>query len=350
MEDDGRIQSLEQLVEELRTGYNELLEQTEKTVDRFENENAELKSEIASLKEQLANKDSEENEGGGGDPEPDIEPEAVDTEDPKNLDPDAYVTTASGTAVSPARKSIEYCPDIHATIQLHEFDDAPSVGSLTIRRKGAKLVLADPDGTTGNRKWMVPLRRDAGDKELKWALLGDNSDSDSSDSDSDSYGTDPCVPNIEIDEVGPQTGHPNGGYKITITKADCSEEVKYIWNGKDGEGGGGSPGDIDCCDVLGCLAGVPAPLGITDGRDANGEGTVVFKKRKFVAGTGEDCYGIDDDTNPNILTLSVSRETVLTGASIQNNAIIFTTKEVLVLGSSTGQPILINGSTCGGGA
>ena len=70
--------------------------------------------------------------------------------------------------------------------------------------------------------------------------------SDSSDSGSDSPYTPTCTPDVEIDEVGPQTGHPNGGYKITATHADCTQEEFYVWNGNDGEGGG-SGSDSDCC-------------------------------------------------------------------------------------------------------
>lgn len=153
--------------------------------------------------------------------------EAVDYAPPKVfgdppgffVSPDEIVTDES----SPKRKSLSLMPETDGGIQIHEFDDAPKAGVLKVMRKRSsnKLVLADPDEKCGRRKWMVPLRREDGDKEIKWVILGEDSDSDS-DSDSDDDLEDayvvpsvdpPCPPTISA-AFG--TGADEGYVVLTI--------------------------------------------------------------------------------------------------------------------------------------
>ena len=174
--------------------------------------------------------------------EPQIEaPDSVNATLEKSfLAPDEIVTDLG----SPKRKSISFLPETDGGVQIHEFDDAPSAGVLKVVKRGSAWVLVDPDERTGNRKWMIPLRREDGDIEVKWVMIGEDDSASDSSSQSASASqsqsaseSGPCNPEILIEEVSGTTGHPNGGYKITVTHADCTRDEYYIWNGDDGQDG-----------------------------------------------------------------------------------------------------------------
>lgn len=160
-------------------------------------------------------------DGENGDVEPLFEmPDSVNAAQARFfVSPDEVLTQGAGVK----RKSLSLTPETDGGMQIHEFDDAPKAGVLKVMRKRSsnKLVLADPDEKCGRRKWMVPLRREDGDKEIKWVILGEDSDSDS-DSDSDDDLEDayvvpsvdpPCPPTISA-AFG--TGADEGYVVLTI--------------------------------------------------------------------------------------------------------------------------------------
>lgn len=169
-----------------------------------------------------------------------------------------------------------------------------------------------------------------------WCEPYSTSDSDS-DSDTDIRG--PCWPSVDIEDVPATTAHPSGGYKITVRKSDCTEVVKYIWNcdcddGSGGDGGGGSGGGsggsrMTCCEVLGCLAGVPAPVVLTDTIGSNTR-TVLLQGRKFKAPQSEEyCIEFENDGSP--VELSFVKQDFLTGVKKENGKLVFSAATGFVL-------------------
>lgn len=110
-----------------------------------------------------------------------------DDENPQVVSPDSVVWSGTGT-----RKSVAWAPDGLNVQQLHEFDDAPSVGTIHLvasvsgssgtssgSGQSVTLKLVDPDGHTAeedtSQKWMVPLRQaDGNGKVLHWARIGNS--------------------------------------------------------------------------------------------------------------------------------------------------------------------------------
>lgn len=285
--------------------------------------------------------------------------EAVDYAPPKVfgdppgffVSPDEIVTDKS----SPKRKSLSLMPETDGGVQMHEFHDAPTAGVIKVVRRGRVFVLVDPDGNTGKRKWMLPVRRDTGDLEIKWLLIGeDDSASDSSSqsasaSESQSGSASdsgPCTPEILVEEVSGTTGHPNGGYKITVTHADCTQNEYYVWNGADGVDASGSGGSsMTCCEVRQCLAGLPAPHAISMSNN-----TITIQPRKYKASSGSDCIETENDGTAITFTIPTLPlhvpVTVLTDWTVSGTTVVTKKREINVVNPGNEQTNTIQGRSC----
>ena len=267
-------------------------------------------------------------------------------EDPQVVVPDAHAFIGQST-----RKSIEWAPEMANIPQINEFDDAPSVGNLKVVRRGRAFVLVDPDGTTGKRKWMVLLRREIqGAIEAKWAMIGEDDSASSSNSHSGSGGdqsaSGPCDPDLVVESVSGTTAHPNGGYKITVTHADCTQDEYYIWNGSDGSECSGSGGSsMTCCEVRQCLAGLPAPHAISMSNN-----TITIQPRKYKASSGSDCIETENDGAAITFTIPTLPShvpvTVLTDWTTSGTTIVTKKREINVVNPGNEQTTTIQGRSC----
>lgn len=280
--------------------------------------------------------------------EPQIEaPDSVNATLEKSfLAPDEIVTDLG----SPKRKSISFLPETDGGVQIHEFDDAPTAGVLKVVRRGRVFVLVDPDGNTGKRKWMLPVRRDTGDLEVKWLLIGEDDSASSSNSHSGSGGdqsaSGPCDPDLVVESVPGTTVHPNGGYKITVTHADCTQDEYYIWNGSDGSECSGSGGSsMTCCEVRQCLAGLPAPHAISMSNN-----TITIQPRKYKASSGSDCVETENDGAAITFTIPTLPShvpvTVLTDWTTSGTTIVKKSRQVYVVNPGEEQTDEIQGRSC----
>lgn len=228
-ESEDRIGIFSQEVEDIRAEVADLRAMVEESLPRNEPDGAmtglvravlDLSARIAALESRMSDAETGAagptgEEGGSGESaelgEPG-EPYAPGAHD--EIEPDSNVHAEGETP----DRSLQWVPEKTSVLEINEFHNAPSIGVVKVRKKGRKIVLTDPDGNTGSAKWMMPLRRDAsGTKELKWALIGADSDSDPDsdpDSDSDSDSDEPYIP--DPDDFWLRGGNAQTNYGVSL--------------------------------------------------------------------------------------------------------------------------------------
>ena len=126
--------------------------------------------------------------------------------------------------------------------QIHDFDESPLSNALKIQLAAVaatgtgpmRIRLLDPDGNSDFRtKWMIPVRRANGtggtDREIVWVCVGGEVGVE--------QGGSGCAPTVTLQDLPAETGHPNGGVRITVTPCEGTATSKDVWNGSDGADG-----------------------------------------------------------------------------------------------------------------
>ena len=240
-----------------------------------------LSSELELIKSEADSAGSEENEDDDNSLAKELSvvtSAARNIEDPQVVLPDAHTFSGAST-----RKSIEWAPEMANIQQLHEFDEAPSVGgvelaaAVTTTSSGSSvtLKLVDPDGHTAaedsSAKWMVPLRQaDASGKVLHWARIGN--------------------------------------------------AVSFN---------------------VGSTVEVPCPPTISGAISGNG---VVVTVQNY-GRSGQDCVPTTSDSVYIPLTSGITR-TVVTGAELTSSGLVLTREKHTVLAWTTENPVTVSGTTC----
>ena len=219
----------------------------------------ELESQVESLRREVASAgDAETGDadaddfGGGGEP---------DWSGAMGKVPDGFVENAAipplpdtTAAKDPNRlqyKSLDDRGQDNAppgVTQIHDFDESPLSNALKIQLASVaatgtgpmRIRLLDPDGNSDFRtKWMIPVRRANGtggpDREIVWVCVGGEVGVE--------QGGSGCAPTVTLQDLPAETGHPNGGVRITVTPCEGTATSKDVWNGSDGaDGADGAPG------------------------------------------------------------------------------------------------------------
>lgn len=273
-----------------------MLEAVQATNERLSSMLVDTSKNIAGLTATVemlkAEAEEEEEDGGEGDEAKEfsvVSSAANEIEDPQVVDPDSYAFSGLST-----RKSIEWAPEMANIPQLHEFDDAPSVGEIRLvlgsgsgsgQSGGASsggssgssitLKLVDPDGHTAeedtSQKWMVPLRQaDGSGKVLHWARIGNSVTFDVG-----SIIETPCPP----PDVWLESGT---GDSVTLkvrswtknASGDCVSGVtQYTF----------TPTSVDAPDCSGIRACIDDPVDVVTNVSICGTSLYVERKRVWVA-------------------------------------------------------------------
>ncbi len=317
--EEEKVQTLTGLVNQLREEVNLLLAERETSDDLKKDIEHErimrriLEEKVESLENQIAelgNPGSSEGEGDDGDGTGESDGTGDGPEETnKHVDvPDAFEFQNQQQANQ--RKSIEYTPELAYVHQLHEFDDAPSVGTIhlvvasgsgsgqsggtssgTSSGSSVTLKLVDPDGNTAEEdtscKWMVPLRQmDGNGKVLHWARIGNSVTFDVG-----SIVETPCPPTIEA---------TLSGNSVVV----CVHSYEKV--------------DGNCVEVSGSPECVTIPL------------------NEF----NLNCEDVRDCVN--------DERTVLTGVTNTGSGLVFTRERIRVASHVAESSVTIDGTTCEG--
>ena len=305
---DGEISELKSLVSSMREDLNELLRERNELRDkvwRLEDTVGRLGDSVLDLATKDTDLFGETAQGGEASEssEADGRPGtwSRDAPNPEN----EHVTvpdTFELQGLDIPRKSIEYTPERTNAHQLHEFDDAPSVGvvHLVASASGSSgtssgsghtvtLKLVDPDGNTAEEdtscKWMVPLRQaDGNGKVLHWARIGKSVTFDVG-----SIVETPCPPTIEA---------TLSGNSVVV----CVHSYEKV--------------DGNCVEVSGSPECVTIPL------------------NEF----NLNCEDVRDCVN--------DERTVLTGVTNTGSGLVFTRERIRVASHVAESSVTIDGTTC----
>lgn len=367
---ESRIETLEARFREVVAETNAAIREREAAEARAREREIELRnaqsaiSELRAALEQMRGEvESLRAEAGGGLEQPLDKPPPVLAEQPVHfVDPDAV---GLADDASP-RKSIDFTPETDGMMQLNEFDDPTSVGTLALKKRTGSgtgedgktfLALVDPDETKGTAKWLIPVRRvsSSGAIELKWMKIGNEVELECS----SSSASDPCPPKITAEHG---TGEDAGYIILTIQ------------NRKPGTSGCVDDGDpqvvkipiaqfqLDCNAVRACIdcatvrnaigiVGMAGPPAISKSGD-----TITIQPRMYAVGN-DSCLKLVADGSPITFTEgggsgggggagAGENVTVLTGAEVQNNTLFFTTQVLTVLAKGATGSLPIQGTTC----